>query len=184
MSSTNPRPIHSLHREIRSDPDEAEPSYSFESEAFMLTAPELNTEDEFHRRLQLSSSGNNTNSKRTSEGGAAGASFWRSSSAETTQPVFSSAVHSALRTNLEAKKAAHSKSTGLLSAALLDDDGRLDKASSAGQEHGAISTVSGLCKSFSCVTNWLLTDAIPVSVLPTTTTASAFVDSSNNNSNS
>lgn len=109
MSYSNSRPIHNLHREIRSTPDEAEPTFSFERESF-LASPELEKEDEFLRRLQ-------SNHKHTASGGGGG-SFWRSSSAESSQPVFSSAVqHSAVNIRSEAKK---NKSAGLLSAALLD----------------------------------------------------------------
>lgn len=108
MSSSRPRPIHSLPREIRSSPDEAEPTCSFENESFLLASPELEKEDEFHRRLQISNY-----SKRNNDG--TGGSFWRSSSAESSLPAFSSALHPAVRNSAEAKK---NKSAGLLSAAL------------------------------------------------------------------
>jgi hypothetical protein len=73
---SRPRPIHHLHREIRSTPDEAEPSFSYEQESF-LAAREEDVEDEFHRRLAQQGT-----SRRESSGsqGAGGGSFWRSAS--------------------------------------------------------------------------------------------------------
>lgn len=67
INMSRPRPIHQPPREIRSQPDEAEPSYSYEQESFLLGAREEAYEDDFHRRLQ---------STRRDTGG----SFWRTSS--------------------------------------------------------------------------------------------------------
>lgn len=72
-NSSKPRPIHQLHRELRSQPDEAEPSLSYEQESFLM-GREDDVEDEFHRRLQ--------NTRRDS-----GGSFWRT---EFGGPSFSS----------------------------------------------------------------------------------------------
>lgn len=44
------RPIHQPPREIRREPDETEPSFSYEQESF-LPKSEDEVEDEFHRRL-------------------------------------------------------------------------------------------------------------------------------------
>ncbi|GKY97822.1 hypothetical protein MPSEU_000740300 [Mayamaea pseudoterrestris] len=143
MSYSTPRPIHNLHREIRSTPDEAEPTYSFERESFLLASPELEKEDEFHRRLQHAThkttgggGGGNVNAANTAIN-SGGGSFWRSSSAESSQPLFTSAVqHTPTRTsnntvNIETKK---SKSAGLLSAALLDGNFKNNN------DHGSMST--------------------------------------------
>ena len=129
MSYSNARPIHNLHREIRSTPDDAEPTYSFERESF-LASPELEKEDEFHRRLQASYKGTGGGG-----GGGTGApaiggggSFWRSSSAESAQPVFTSAVQhngtSIVRSGANSNEAKKNKSAGLLSAALLDGNNK------------------------------------------------------------
>jgi hypothetical protein len=79
INMSRPRPIHQPPREIRSQPDEAEPSYSYEQESFLLGAREEAYEDDFHRRLQ---------STRRDTGG----SFWRTSSnsVEFPGPNFSS----------------------------------------------------------------------------------------------
>lgn len=80
---SKPRPIH-VTRPLRSAPDEAEPSFSFEEESF-LSNRAVDYEDDFHRRLTSSGarreeSGNN--------------SFWRASSSGATSasasPSFSS----------------------------------------------------------------------------------------------
>jgi len=73
------RPIHQIDPELCSQPDDAEPSFSYEQESFLVGAKEEDVEDEFHRRLQ---------SSRRDSGG----SFWRtsSSSAEFAGPNFSS----------------------------------------------------------------------------------------------
>ena len=68
--TSRPRPIHQPPREIRSTPDETEPSYSYEQKSF-LPKSEDEVEDEFHRRL---------NSR---------GSFWRDSSSAV-GPSFSS----------------------------------------------------------------------------------------------
>lgn len=49
---SKPRPIHRIHREIRSTPDEAEPSFSYEreQETYLQNQKEADVEDEFHRR--------------------------------------------------------------------------------------------------------------------------------------
>lgn len=72
---SNPRPI---HRELNDEADEAEPSFSYEQESFLMGREE-DVEDEFHRRL---------NSTRRDAGG----SFWRTSgsSGELAGPSFSS----------------------------------------------------------------------------------------------
>lgn len=97
MSSSRPRPIHNNlhHREIRSTPDEAEPSFSYEQESFMASASNHegadDVEDEFHRRLAQQQSGH----RRVSSGShSVGSSFWRSTVAENAAqqgPSFSSA---------------------------------------------------------------------------------------------
>lgn len=89
-SSSKPRPIHTLHREIRTIPDEAEPPFSYEEPGFLSSRAEA-AEDEFHRRI---SSGNNNHhhhhhqyrgSNSSNNSGAYnkdvshGTSFWRSS---------------------------------------------------------------------------------------------------------
>jgi hypothetical protein len=51
-NSSKPRPIHQLHRELRSTPDEAEPSYSYEQESFMAQREDEH-EDAFHRNYPL-----------------------------------------------------------------------------------------------------------------------------------
>ena len=96
MSSSRPRPIHNNlhHREIRSTPDEAEPSFSYEQESFMAQdrAHEGadDVEDEFHRRLAQQQSGQRRESSGSHSGG--GGSFWRSSTSESAPqgPSFSS----------------------------------------------------------------------------------------------
>ena len=64
MSASKPRPIHTLSRDLRNTPDEAEPSYSYEDNAF-LGGLEDDVEDEFHRRLA-------STSKRDTSGGGGG----------------------------------------------------------------------------------------------------------------
>ena len=64
---SGPRPIHQPHREIRSQPDDAEPSFSYEKESYLSGGREEDVEDDFHRRVSTS--------RRDS-----GASFWRSTS--------------------------------------------------------------------------------------------------------
>jgi hypothetical protein len=94
MSSSRPRPIHNPHREIRSTPDEAEPSFSYEQESFLAVANNRegdDVEDEFHRRLAQQQSGQRRESSGSHGGG--GSSFWRTQVAENAQqgPSFSSA---------------------------------------------------------------------------------------------
>jgi hypothetical protein len=76
---SKPRPIHHIDRELCSQPDDAEPSFSYEQESFLVGAKGEDVEDEFHRRLQ---------SSRRDSGG----SFWRtnSNSGEFAGPSFSS----------------------------------------------------------------------------------------------
>jgi hypothetical protein len=64
---SKPRPI-PLTRPLRSTPDEAEPSFSFEEESY-LSNRAVDFEDDFHRRL--------TGTRREESGGS---SFWRASS--------------------------------------------------------------------------------------------------------
>eukprot|EP00934_Nitzschia_sp_Nitz4_P003673 Nitzschia sp. Nitz4//scaffold115_size69933//47363//53133//NITZ4_006008-RA/size69933-snap-gene-0.86-mRNA-1//-1//CDS//3329533517//3663//frame0 len=59
MSASKPRPIHTLPRDLRETPDEAEPSYSYEDHAFLSSSLD-NVEDEFHRRLAGSTRGSNS----------------------------------------------------------------------------------------------------------------------------
>jgi hypothetical protein len=73
--SNNPRPIHTIHRDLRETPDEAEPSFSYEQESF-LGREEDDVEDEFHRRL-ASNSRAREGSGGISSGSGAGGSFWR-----------------------------------------------------------------------------------------------------------
>ena len=47
------RPIHTIHRTLDETPHEAEPSFSYERNSFLLTAEEA-LEDEFHRKLATS----------------------------------------------------------------------------------------------------------------------------------
>lgn len=68
-SMSRPRPVHQPPRELRSQPDDSEPSLSYERESF-LGGKEVDFEDDFHRRV--------SQSKRSSEGGGGGVSFWRS----------------------------------------------------------------------------------------------------------
>jgi len=110
---SKPRPI---HREIRSIPDDAEPSFSYEQESFMA-AREDDVEDEFHRRL----AGNRRESSGSHGGG--GSSFWRTTSDNKTEgaagvvqtPSFSSMNMNKSETTPRAKER---KSSGLLGAAL------------------------------------------------------------------
>ena len=98
---SKPRPIHSAHRDIRSSPDEAEPSYSYEQELTLGRDQVDDVEDEFHRRLAGNSSSNNRRDSHgssnsviggTSSGLMAGAgSFWRTDAPGWQQgPSFSS----------------------------------------------------------------------------------------------
>ena len=65
---SKPRPFHTLPRDLRSTPDEKEPSHSYEQESF-LGGKEVDVEDEFHRKLAAGP---------RREGGN---SFWRTSTA-------------------------------------------------------------------------------------------------------
>lgn len=69
--TSKPRPIHQPHREIRSTPDDTEPSFSYEQESF-LPKSEEEIEDAFLAQLNSRSS------------------FWRSSGSEGVGPAFSS----------------------------------------------------------------------------------------------
>jgi hypothetical protein len=82
---SKPRPI-PLTRPLRSTPDEAEPSFSFEEESY-LSNRAVDYEDDFHRRLTTTTSG----ARREESGGS---SFWRASSVNsvTATPSFNS-VH-------------------------------------------------------------------------------------------
>jgi hypothetical protein len=101
---SKPRPIHVLAREIRSSPDEAEPSFSYEQDSF-LAAKEDDAEDEFHRRLGGSS--------RRESSGSQGGSFWRTTTADNKNegPSFSSM-------NMKPDPVRERKSSGLLDTAL------------------------------------------------------------------
>jgi hypothetical protein len=121
MSSSRPRPISNNlhHREIRSTPDDAEPSFSYEQESFMAQdrAHESadDVEDEFHRRLAQQQSGQRRESSGSHSGG--GSSFWRSSTSESAPqgPSFSSvnlnsnSSHTATNTNINTSY--HTKNT-------------------------------------------------------------------------
>lgn len=76
---SNPRPIHKLHRELNVQANEAEPSFSYEQESFLMGRVEEDVEDEFHRRI--------TSSRRDS-----GGSFWRTTGSfgDLAAPSFSS----------------------------------------------------------------------------------------------
>jgi Leucine rich repeat len=73
---SKPRPIHSVHREIRNQPDPAEPSFSYERESFLAATldREEQVADDFHRKLagsyrrsdSNSNSNNNSNSNSNS----------------------------------------------------------------------------------------------------------------------
>lgn len=67
--TSKPRPIHQPPREIRSTPDDTEPSYSYEQESF-LPKSEDEIEDQFFRRLN-----SRENFWRSSDGGSVGPSF-------------------------------------------------------------------------------------------------------------
>jgi hypothetical protein len=76
-NATRPRPIHLPGREIRSVPDDNEPSYSYEEKSFLAAGKEQDVEDEFHRRLHGSRH--------------SGGSFWRTASNSSAgEPAFSS----------------------------------------------------------------------------------------------
>ena len=85
-NATRPRPIQQPGREIRSMPDDNEPSYSYEEKSFLAAGKEQDVEDEFHRRLHGSRH--------------SGGSFWRtacnsnsnstSTSSGVGEPAFSS----------------------------------------------------------------------------------------------
>jgi hypothetical protein len=70
-SMDKPRPIHTLSRDLRDVPDEAEPSYSYEDSAF-LARSEDDVEDEFHRRLGLSAISNNNSSSHNNNNSTSG----------------------------------------------------------------------------------------------------------------
>lgn len=75
---SKPRPIHSLHRDLRKQPDPAEPSFSYEKESFLKVDREEQFADEFHRRLDgahnnLNSSGGHNSSFRRLENSSASA---------------------------------------------------------------------------------------------------------------
>lgn len=101
--SSKPRPI-AFPRDLRSTPDEAEPSYSYEES--LLGAAELDVEDEFHRRL--------AGHRQSSSHG----SFWRSTSdaSQANGPSFSSVHINAISGS--AVTSSKRKSSGLLGAAL------------------------------------------------------------------
>jgi hypothetical protein len=74
---SNPRPIHIPHRPINEKADEAEPTFSYEQDYFLMRK-EDDVEDEFHRRLNSGKQGT-------------GVSFWRtSSSVDLAGPYFNS----------------------------------------------------------------------------------------------
>lgn len=70
---SKPRPIHTLHRDLRQSPDEEEPSFSYEEHIFDGYEDD---EDKFHRRLQSTSHRRDSNEQR---GSGSTASFWRTS---------------------------------------------------------------------------------------------------------
>jgi Leucine-rich repeat (LRR) protein len=116
MSSSRPRPIsnHLQHREIRSTPDEAEPSFSYEQESFLAQdrAHEGadDVEDEFHRRLAQQQSGQRRESSGSHSGG--GSSFWRSSTDAQQGPSFSSVnLNSSSHTASDTNTSNHTKNT-------------------------------------------------------------------------
>lgn len=86
---SKPRPI-PFTRPLRSTPDEAEPSFSFEEESF-LSNKALDFEDDFHRRLT-------SPGVRREESG--GASFWRASSSGVNNAVSTPSFNSV---NLQGK---------------------------------------------------------------------------------
>ena len=69
------RPIHTLSRGLRNTPDEAEPSYSYEDQAF-LNSLEDDVEDEFHRRLAGNARRDGSAHGAGNTSGGTG-SFWR-----------------------------------------------------------------------------------------------------------
>ena len=106
---SKPRPIHRPHRELRSTPDDAEPSYSYEQESF-LGGREIDVEDEFHRRLAAGSRRESAGS----HGAASGNSFWRTSDSTISQtPNFSS-----MSLKAQTDTAVERKSVGLLGEAM------------------------------------------------------------------
>ena len=76
-NATLPRPILQLGREIRSEPDEKEPSRSYEDACYLSALKEQDVEVEFLKRLP--------SSRRDSSG-----SFWRTPSNANAEPSFSS----------------------------------------------------------------------------------------------
>ena len=81
---SKPRPI-PITRTLRSAPDEAEPSFSFEEESFLSNNRALDFEDDFHRRLT------STGVRREESGGA---SFWRATSTGVNNAVNSPSFNS------------------------------------------------------------------------------------------
>jgi len=82
------RPIQSS-RALRSTPDEADPSFSYEQESF-LGSKDVDVEDEFHRRL----AGSRRDTFGSHGNGTSGNSFWRTTASSNTStsslPSFSS----------------------------------------------------------------------------------------------
>ena len=112
--ASRPRPIH-FPRALRSTPDEAEPSFSYEQESFLGGKEDL-VEDEFHRRL--------AGSRRETSGaggpGSSGNSFWRTStdsSATSQSPSFSSVTFKGKTDNVKDRKG-----SSLLAAAIESGD--------------------------------------------------------------
>lgn len=123
---SKPRPIHSIHRDIRITPDEAEPSYSYEQELTLGRDQVDDVEDEFHRRLAGSSSSNRRDSHGSSSNAAASVasgsvlgagSFWRTDTPGWQQgPSFSSMNMKASTDTVMVNE--RKSSGGLLGAAL------------------------------------------------------------------
>ena len=100
--SSKPRPIH-ITRPLRSAPDEAEPSFSYERDSY-LGGKEMDVDDEFHRKL--------AGTRRETSG----SSFWRSStSSDASGPPLSSV-------NIQGKSNGQSKKQSGIAEALQPHD--------------------------------------------------------------
>jgi hypothetical protein len=126
---SKPRPIHSSPRVLRSTPDEAEPSFSYEQESF-LGDKEVDVEDEFHRRLAGSR-------RETAHSSGIGQSFWRNSttssagegSASSQAPLFSSVSISAKNDSMREQR-----SSGVLADSMQSSYGEMDETD-ASRDH-------------------------------------------------
>lgn len=124
---SKPRPIHTLHREIRTSPDESEPAFSYEEQRTGFLHREDEVAEDFHQRYAVhsksrrDSGGGNSNASAGGNGtSTGGGSFWRTSEAGSTGPAFAS-VHMNSGKDQYTSNSAR-KSTGVLGAALESHD--------------------------------------------------------------